>query len=91
MRSDAGVSNLAGQNPLKRMNPYEWHTYPEPCMMLSEIWHHFYNLKNVKNTHEGALLLEGMQALVSHVNGLLEWPLAVRSVILKWCSFSSEF
>ena len=26
------------------------------------VWYHFYNLKNVKNTHGGVLLLEKLQA-----------------------------
>ena len=30
--------------------------------MLSVIWYHFYNLKNVKNSHGGVLLLEKLQA-----------------------------
>ena len=30
--------------------------------MFSAIWYHFYNLKNVKNTHGGMLLLVKMQA-----------------------------
>ena len=32
-------------------------------MMLCAIWHHLYNLKNVKNTHGGVLLLIKLQAL----------------------------
>ena len=28
-----------------------------PYMMFCAIWYHFYNLKNVKNTHRGVLLL----------------------------------
>ena len=30
--------------------------------MLCAIWYHLYNLKNVKNTHGGVLLLEKLQA-----------------------------
>ena len=33
-----------------------------PCLMRCVIWHHFYNLKNVKNIHEGLLLLVQLQA-----------------------------
>ena len=32
--------------------------------MLRVIWYHLYNLKNVKNTHEGVLLLVKLQVLV---------------------------
>ena len=31
-------------------------------MMLCMIWYHLYNLKNVKNTHGGVLLLAKLQA-----------------------------
>ena len=31
--------------------------------MLCAIWYHLYNLKNVKNTHGGVLLLVKLQAL----------------------------
>ena len=31
--------------------------------MLCTIWYHLYNLKNVKNTHGGVLLLVKLQAL----------------------------
>ena len=31
-------------------------------VMLCAIWYHFYNLKNVKNNHEGVLLLLKSQA-----------------------------
>ena len=30
--------------------------------MCCAIWHHLYNLKNVKNTHGGVLLLVKLQA-----------------------------
>ena len=30
--------------------------------MHCAIWYHFYNLKNVKNTHEGVLILVKLQA-----------------------------
>ena len=30
--------------------------------MLCAIWYHLHNLKNVKNTHGGVLLLEKLQA-----------------------------
>ena len=31
-------------------------------MMLCVIWYHLFNLKNVKNTHRGVLLLVNLQA-----------------------------
>ena len=31
-------------------------------VMRCAIWYHWFNLKNVKNTHEGALLLVKLQA-----------------------------
>ena len=31
-------------------------------VMCCAIWHHLYNFKNVKNTHEGVLLLVKLQA-----------------------------
>ena len=31
---------------------------PKHIMMLCAIWYHMYNLKNVKNTHGGVLLLK---------------------------------
>ena len=31
-------------------------------VMLCVIWYHLYNLRNVKNTHEGVLLLVKLQA-----------------------------
>ena len=31
-------------------------------MILCAIWHHLYNLKNVKNTHGGVLILVKLQA-----------------------------
>ena len=31
-------------------------------VMLCAIWHHLYNLKNVKNTHGGVILLVKLQA-----------------------------
>ena len=31
--------------------------------MHSTIWYHFYNLKNIKNTHEGVLPLVTLHAL----------------------------
>ena len=33
--------------------------------MLCAIWYHLYNLKNVKNIHEGFLLLVNLQASAS--------------------------
>ena len=35
-----------------------WRTYEKLCT----IWYHLYNLKNVKNTHEGVILLTKLQA-----------------------------
>ena len=34
----------------------------EDSVMLYAIWYHLHNLKNVKNTHEGVLLLAKLQA-----------------------------
>ena len=34
--------------------------------MRCMIWYHLYNLKNVKNTHRGVLLLVKFQALLSY-------------------------
>ena len=36
--------------------------------MLCAIWYHLYNLKNVKNTQGGVLLLVKLQASASHNN-----------------------
>ena len=36
----------------------------ETFVMFYAIWHHLYNLKNVKNNHGGALLLVKLQALL---------------------------
>ena len=43
LMKDSDIAGYAGDNI-----PYE---------MLCAIWHHLYNLKNVKNTHGGLLLL----------------------------------
>ena len=37
--------------------------------MLRAIWCHFYNFKNVKNTHGGVFLLEKLQAKVTLLHG----------------------
>ena len=37
-------------------------------VMLCAIWYHLYNLKNVKNTQGGVLLLVKLQASASHNN-----------------------
>ena len=37
-------------------------TIDEPNVMRCAIWYHLYNLKNLKNTHEGVLLLVKLQA-----------------------------
>ena len=36
----------------------------ETFVMFYAIWHHLYNLKNVKNNHGGVLLLVKLQALL---------------------------
>ena len=36
----------------------------ETFVMFYAIWHHLYNLKNVKNNHGGGLLLVKLQALL---------------------------
>ena len=36
-------------------------------MMFCGIWYHLNNLKNVKNTHGGVLLLEKLQAFIAQV------------------------
>ena len=36
------------------IRPFIWQTY----VMFCAIWYQLYNLKNVKNTHEGTLLIE---------------------------------
>ena len=46
-----------------------WKSYqgwPRIFVVLCAIWYHSYNLKNVKNTHEGVLLLVKLQALASN-------------------------
>ena len=43
---------------IKDMTRMQEGTYVMRCA----IWHHLYNLKNVKNTHEGVLLLVKLQA-----------------------------
>ena len=56
--------------------------------MLCVIWYHMCNLKNVKNTHRGVLLLVNLQALACyerfeslthafHVSDLFLYPLKV--------------
>ena len=37
-------------------------TIDETNVLRCAIWYHLYNLKNVKNTHEGVLLLVKLQA-----------------------------
>ena len=37
--------------------------------MLCAIWYHLYNLKNVKNTHNGMLLLGKLQAEATLFHG----------------------
>ena len=37
-------------------------TIGETNVMRCAIWYHLYNLKNLKNTHEGVLLLVKLQA-----------------------------
>ena len=39
----------------------------ELYIMLCAIWYHLYNLENVKNTHEGVLLLVKLQATLLNV------------------------
>ena len=39
-------------------------------VMLCAIWHHLYNLKNVKNTHGGVILLVMLQAALHFSNFL---------------------
>ena len=41
--------------------------HSNPNMMLCAIWYHWSNLKNVKNTHGGVLLLVKFQTLVCNV------------------------
>ena len=43
---------------IKDMTRMQEGTYVMRCA----IWHHLYNFKNVKNTHEGVLLLVKLQA-----------------------------
>ena len=43
-------------------NPYVFSFYRLSYVMLCAIWYHLYNLKNVKNTHGGVLLLVKLQA-----------------------------
>ena len=37
------------------------------CVISCAIWYHLYNLKNVKNAHEGVLLLVKLQATKSNI------------------------
>ena len=37
------------------------------CAVRCAIWYHLYNLRNVKNTHRGVLILVKLQALVYFV------------------------
>ena len=39
--------------------------------MLCAIWYHFYNLKNVKNTHGRVLLLVKLQAILDDLASYL--------------------
>ena len=49
------------------------------CVMFFAIWYHFYDLKNVKNTHGGVLFLVKLQAKTllhgcfSHFLNLYKW------------------
>ena len=50
--------------------------------MLCAIWYHLYNLKNVKNTHGGMLLLVKLQAEAFNVTffKLYKWYQIVQSI-----------
>ena len=52
----------------------------EKYVMLCAIWYNLYNLKNVKNTHGGVLLLMKLQALVCSFFTL--------SKLYKWYQFA---
>ena len=57
--------------------------------MLCAIWYHLYNLKNVKNTHGGVLLLTKLQALAD----ILNYSIAIRKKLFAFLSdlISSSF
>ena len=60
--------------------------------MFCAIWYHSYNLKNVKNTHGGALILVKLQA--EACNSVAKYGLKSSCVLLNesflWTEFFSE-
>ena len=65
--------------------------------MLCDIWCHLYNLKNVKNTYGGVLLLVNLQAVAGHffpflicANGSKSRK-ASHKFIIGTANFSSDF
>ena len=46
--------------------------------MFCAIWYHLYNLKNVKNTHGGVLLLVKLQAFKVNNKGPRTTPMAAK-------------
>ena len=54
--------------------------------MLCAIWYHLYNLKNVKNTHGGVIILVKLQAEVCNVtkNNTPPWVLFTFLNLHEW-------
>ena len=62
--------------------------------MCCAIWYHLYNLKNVKNTHRGVLILVQLQASVVYeidlgLIGLYFWFLT-EAIVLLACSITKS-
>ena len=55
-------------------------------VMLCTIWYHFYNLKNVKNTNRGVLLLVKLQVEASNFtkSGTPPWMCFTFFKLCKW-------
>ena len=61
VKSKAGVTVIAVFNKIK-YEKGEMLTQERQYVMRYVIWYHLYNLKNVKNSHGGLLLLVKLQA-----------------------------
>ena len=53
-------------------------------MMFCAIWYHLYNLKNVKNTHEGVSLLVKLQACNFTKGNTSPWVFFTIFKLCKW-------
>ena len=80
---------------LHRIFPYFWYNELIISMkwikifvyeMLCAIWHHLYNLKKVKNTHGGVLLLVKLQAKGCNItkSNICPWVFLTFFKLCKW-------